>query len=318
VRGKAEVPVLSPLHNPSRPESWFRRVAGNLQELGTRKTVVAAPLTPGPLHFYSIDLSARTGNAQALSAVFHVVLFCLALTFLTSTPGGKHLLRQIDIGTSRALLPYLRLPDTTATGQPGLGREGGGGENDPRPARLGNLAPGSSMPLAPPRLVENRDSQLPAPPAVFDPNASTDVPTVTNLGLPWMDSDTHSAGPGSRHGFGSGKNGGMGDGDGDGAGEGEDGGPYANVVSQAMCSFCPNPEYTDEARKEKLQGGVTVQVLIGADGTAQRIRIVKGLGMGLDERTVETVRRWRFVPARDAHHRGVPVWVTVETVFQLY
>ena len=117
----AEVPVLSPLHNPSRPESWFRRVAGNLQELGTRKTVVAAPLTPGPLHFCSIDLSARTGNAQALSAVFHVALCCLALTLLASTPGGKHLLHQIDIGAPRALLPYLRLPDTTATGQPGFG-----------------------------------------------------------------------------------------------------------------------------------------------------------------------------------------------------
>ena len=127
----AEVPVLSSLHNSSRPESWCHRVAGNLQELGTRKTVVSAPLTPGPLHFYSIDLSARTGNAQALSVVFHVLIFCLALTFLTSTPGGKHLLRQIDIGTSRALLPYLRLPDTTATGQPGLGRDGGGGENNP-------------------------------------------------------------------------------------------------------------------------------------------------------------------------------------------
>ncbi|MGA2301285.1 MAG: energy transducer TonB [Candidatus Acidiferrum sp.] len=227
-------------------------------------------------------------------------------------------MRQIELGPSRPILPYLRPVDSSATGQPGLGRDGGGGENDPRPARLGNLAPGSSMPLAPPRLVENRDSQLPVPPAVFDPNAPTNVPTVTNLGLPWMDSDTHSAGPGSNHGFGSGKNGGMGDGDGDGAGEGEDGGPYANVVSQAMCSYCPNPEYTEEARKGKLQGGVTVQVLIGADGTAKRIRIVKGLGMELDERTIETIRRWRFVPARDAHHRGVPVWVTIETVFRLF
>lgn len=318
MRGMAEVPVLSPLRNSSRPESWFHRVAGNLQELGRRRTALAAPLTPDPLHFCAIDLSARTGNAQALSAVFHVAVCCLALTVLASTPNGRRIVHQIESGQVRELLQYSPPVDTSTTGQPSLGRDGGGGENDPRPARLGNLAPGSSMPLAPPRLVENRDSQLPAPPAVFDSKAPTDVPTITNLGLPWMDADTHSAGPGSRHGFGTGKNGGMGDGDGDGAGEGEDGGPYANIVSQAMCSYCPNPEYTDEARKGKLQGGVTVQVLIGADGTAQRIRIVKGLGMGLDERTIETVRRWRFVPARDAHHRGVPVWVTIETVFRLF
>ena len=310
--------MLSPLRNASSPESWFRRVAGNLQELGTRKTVVAAPLIAGPLHFYSIDLSARKGNAQTASAIFHVAVCCLALMILTTTHGGPQLVRQIAIGSSRAILPYLRPVDTSSTGQPGLGREGGGGENDPRPTRRGNLAPGSSMPLAPPRLPQNREMELPVPPAVFDPNAPANVQTVMNLGLPWMDSDTDSAGPGSGHGFGTGHRGGMGDGDSDGAGEGEDGGSYANVVSQPACSFCPNPEYTEEARKGKLQGGVTVEVLIGADGSAKRIRVVKGLGMGLDERTIETVRHWHFVPARDAHQRGVPVWVTIEAMFRLF
>ena len=131
MRGIAGVPVLSPLHLPSRPESWFRRVAGNLQGLGARKTVAATPSTAGPLHFYSINLSARTGNAQAWSAVFHVLLFCLALTFLTATPGGKHLLRQIDIGTSRALLPYFRLPDTSCHGTTRVGPRGRRGRERP-------------------------------------------------------------------------------------------------------------------------------------------------------------------------------------------
>lgn len=318
MRGTTEIPVLSPLYNSSRPESWFRRVAGNLQELRTQKTVVVCPSAAGPLHFCAIDLSARTGNAQALSAVFHVALCCLALTVLASTPNGRRIVHQIESGQVRELLPYFPPADTSATGQPSLGREGGGGENDPRPARRGNLAPGSSMPLAPPRLPQNRAEELPVPPAVFDPNAPTNVAVVTHLGLPWMTADTDSAGPGSHHGFGTGDHGGMGDGDKDGAGEGEDAGPYANIVSQVMCSYCPNPEYTEEARKGKLQGGVTVQVLIGADGTAKSIRIVKGLGMGLDERTIETIRGWHFVPARDAHHRGIPVWVTIETVFRLF
>jgi len=310
--------VFTPLRNSSGPESWFRRVAENLQELGTRRTAVAAPLNASPIHYLSIDLSAHKGNAQTASAIFHVAVCCLALMFLSSTPGGKTLIRQIDIGTSRALLPYLRPPDTSTTGQPGLGLNGGGGENDPRPTRRGNLAPGSSMPLAPPRLPQNSDLEMPVPPAVFDPNAPANVRTVMNLGLPWMDKDTDSAGPGSGHGFGAGKGHGMGDGDGDGAGEGEDGGSYANIVSQPVCSYCPDPEYTEEARKGKLQGGVTVQVLIGADGTAKRIRVVKGLGMGLDERTIETVRHWHFVPARDAHQHGVPVWVTIEAMFRLF
>src|SRR5208283_503027 len=318
MRGLTEALVFSPLRNSSGSESWFRRVAENLQELGTRKTALAVPLNASPIHYCSIDLSAHKGNAQTASAIFHVAVCCLALVFLSSTPGGKQLLHKIDIGASRSILPYLRPADTSTMGQPGLGRDSGGGENDPRPARRGNLAPGSSMPLAPPRLPQNRDTELPVAPAVFDPNAPANVQTVMNLGLPWMDKDTDSAGPGAGHGFGSGRGGGMGDGDGNGAGEGEDGSNYANVVSQPVCSFCPNPEYTEEARKGKLQGVVTTQVLIGADGTATRIRIVKGLGMGLDERTIETVRHWHFVPARDAHQHGIPVWVTIEAMFHLF
>src|SRR5208283_5392304 len=143
-RGTAEVLVLSPLRNSSSPDSWFQRVAENLQELATRKPSVAAPFTPGPLHFCWIDLSARTGNAQALSAVFHVALCCLALTVLASTSNGRRIVHQIESGQVRELLPYFPPADTSATGQPSLGHEGGGGENDPRPARRGNLAPGSS------------------------------------------------------------------------------------------------------------------------------------------------------------------------------
>lgn len=90
------------------------------------------------------------------------------------------------------------------------------------------------------------------------------------------------------------------------------------MVSLPICSYCPNPDFSEEAREAKLQGAVTVQVLIGADGSPKRIRILKGLGMGLDEQTVAAVRGWRFIPARDAQHRPISVWVTIETVFRLY
>jgi len=310
--------VFTPLRYSSGSESWFRRVAENLHEFGTRRAAVAVPMNASPIHYLSIDQSAHKGNAQTFSAIFHVAACCLALALLSSTHGGQQLLRKIDIGTPHGILPYLPLADPNTFGQPGLGLNGGGGENDPRPTRRGELAPASSMPLAPPRLPQNRELEMPVPPAVFDPNAPTNVATVVRLGLPWMDGDTDSAGPGSGHGFGTGKDGGMGDRSGTGAGEGEDGASYANVVSQPVCTYCPDPEYTEEARKGKLQGVVTAQVLIGADGTAKKVRVVKGLGMGLDERTIETVYRWHFAPARDGHQRGVPVWVTIEATFRLF
>jgi TonB family protein len=63
---------------------------------------------------------------------------------------------------------------------------------------------------------------------------------------------------------------------------------------------------------------VTLEVLVGADGRAQDVRMIKGIGFGLDERAVETVRGWKFVPAHDASKRAVPAWVTVEAVFRLF
>jgi len=174
------------------------------------------------------------------------------------------------------------------------------------------------MPLVPPRLPHSERIDLPVPPAVFDANAPSSVQVVTGLGLPWANKDTNSAGADGGHGIGDRQGDNMGDDDGDKAGAGGPGRNFANVVSQAACLHCPEPPYTDEARKAKLQGNVTLRVLIGADGRATRIQLVKGLGLGLDEQALQAVRSWRFVPARDARRQPVPTWVTIETRFQLF
>jgi len=133
-----------------------------------------------------------------------------------------------------------------------------------------------------------------------------------------MKNDTHSAGSGTDHGFGSGHKGGMGDDNGPGAGQGESyDGPYANLLSQPVCVYCPDPQYTDEARKAKVQGTVTLKVLVGADGRASQVRFVSGIGLGLDERALETVRGWKFTPAKDAGRHPVPTWITIEVIFRL-
>ena len=85
-----------------------------------------------------------------------------------------------------------------------------------------------------------------------------------------------------------------------------------------VCDVCPNPIYTDEARHVKMQGTVTLRVLVGTDGRATEIRVMRGVGYGLEERAAETVRGWKFTPAHDAARRPVAVWVTIETVFRLF
>lgn len=269
-----------------------------------------------PLHFEDINFSARNGKAQSFSAGIHVAILLGLLFAAVSVPHRGPLRDATILGPSKALLPYLAFRSDPAR-KTSLG-QGSGGEQDDKPTRPGNLAPYSSMPLAKPRLNHNENEFLPEPPAVFDPNAPANVSVVTNLGLPWMKAETDSAGPGKHHGFGSGNGDTMGDGSRNGAGEGDNDGAYANVATQVTCVYCPQPSYSEEARKAKLQGKLLLRVLVGTDGRAQRIQIIQGLGLGLDQRAVEAVQGWRFSPGRDAGKRPVPCWVTVETRFQLF
>jgi TonB family protein len=64
----------------------------------------------------------------------------------------------------------------------------------------------------------------------------------------------------------------------------------------------PNPGYTDEARRLKIEGDVTLQVRFTADGQVEVIRVVSGLGYGLDQLAQNAARRIQFKPAtRDGH-----------------
>ena len=76
------------------------------------------------------------------------------------------------------------------------------------------------------------------------------------------------------------------------------------------------PEYTEEARAAKFQGTVVLYVEIGPDGTATNIKVQRSLGMGLDEKAVEAVKKWQFSPGKKD---GNPVTVaaTIEVNFRL-
>ena len=76
------------------------------------------------------------------------------------------------------------------------------------------------------------------------------------------------------------------------------------------------PEYTDEARIARHEGSVVLQVAIGNAGRPRHFRLLRSLGLGLDERAVEAVRQWRFRPARK-NGKSVAVLVNLEILFRL-
>jgi protein TonB len=81
--------------------------------------------------------------------------------------------------------------------------------------------------------------------------------------------------------------------------------------------YAPEPEFSEEARKSKYQGEVTLLAIIGADGLPRNLTVVRSLGMGLDEKAMETVRTWRFDPAKKDGH-AVAVQMNIIVNFHLF
>jgi periplasmic protein TonB len=311
-------PFLRPFSgNDPSTGSWLSRVRENLGQLLIPAHFKPSSANGAPIHLLKFDRSLRPARAQGASLLTHAAVFTIVLYLLAHAPG-----RFVDhAGKDSAASSHLTFPTAlfhTLTNAHPSGGSGSGGDQNPIPATHGNLPPRSSIVLVKPTLPQNQDYLLPEPPTIFDPNAAAVLTPTDKIGLPWMAEDTNSSGPGKGHSIGSKDGDTIGDG---GVGPGGDGtgkGPYGPGFIPPGCAYCPYPTYTDEARHGKVQGSVTLQVLVGADGRAQDIRIVKGIGFGLDERALETVRSWRFIPARDGAKRAVTAWVTVEAVFRLF
>lgn len=77
------------------------------------------------------------------------------------------------------------------------------------------------------------------------------------------------------------------------------------------------PRYTDEARREKIQGVVTLRILVDETGSPTKITIVRGLPGGLNESAIDAARRIKFKPAmKDG--KPVSFWMVVEMNFSVY
>jgi TonB family protein len=88
-------------------------------------------------------------------------------------------------------------------------------------------------------------------------------------------------------------------------------------VTVPQVIYNPEPGFSDEARKSKTQGVVTLILVVGKDGRTYNIRVGQSLGMGLDEKAIDAVKRWRFRPAT-LNGEAVATQIAVEVDFHLY
>jgi len=205
------------------------------------------------------------------------------------------------------------------------GGGGGGGSHDIVDPIKGKLPDRMKDPITPPMTPVDHP-KMPEP-AAIDVQKSIqlpDNPTLPNIGVTKSPNvSMASNGQGSNGGMGTGYGGGLGSGTGDGFGPGRGGNAGGGLyqigggVSAPVPIFQPEAEFSDEARRAKYQGVCLISLIVDAQGNPQNPRVIRALGMGLDEKALEAVRKYKFKPAMKGN-TPVPVMITIEVNFRLY
>jgi len=254
--------------------------------------------------------------SRGISVGIHAAAVAL-LMFGFASPTVQKAIRQNFTMLDPNLKPFV--PDVKPKQNSG---GGGGGAREALPVSKGEAAKPSLRQFTPPMIVQETPKLAMTPTIIAPPDAVLPQNNLPNWGDPLARMVNGSNGPGFGGGMGSGSGGGLGTGKGSGFGPGEGGGVGGGVfrvgggVSQPSVLFKVDPEYSEEARKAKYSGTVTLAVIVDAEGRARDIHVVKSLGMGLDEKAIEAVEKWRFKPGMKGG-QAVNVRAQIEVNFRL-
>lgn len=231
-----------------------------------------------------------TGSATA----FYVLLFLISWWLIHMK------LQQIAMAKTEQTQIVLTPP-------PDMGKAGGGGQKSLTAVTKGKLPKVAD--LQKPKIT------MPDPTVNVQKDLKMTDSTQLNFGDPNSPLVGHSMGTGSGGGIGSGNGTGVGSGSGPGIGNGVKN--IGNGVIGPKIIYQPEPEFSEEARKAKFMGVVTVSIVVDATGKPQNVKVLRGVGMGLDEKAVEAVRQYRFKPATE-NGKAVAVYLNVEVNFEIF
>lgn len=274
----------------------------------SRPVRVADPFQPDP----------HRGSSQLISIALHLGAVTLLFT-LGSTPQMQQAVKNMVPLVEPYWPPHL----TASAPRKSTLAGGGGGGGETTPASAGHLPRAAQVQYVPPSVTQPN----PAPSIVVEPTilAAPDaqLPKVDlpNLGDPFGQATIPSNGRGHSGGIGDGERGGVGNSRGPGFGPGND--PFGSVgyagrggVTAPIPVFRVEPEYSEEARKSKHQGSVRLAIIVDELGRTAAVKVLTPLGMGLDEKAMEAVRKWRFKPGTK-NGKPIPVEAQVLVNFQL-
>lgn len=252
-------------------------------------------------NIFADDVSQRRPLrvAAVLAFIFHVLLLVMSFPFWGET--------ALEVTREVFVIKQLARPAVLS---------GAAGRPEAAPPK-----PKPVVPKPEPKLVPIPDPTPAAPEPIR--KEVLDVPKVieqVDLELNIGDI-TAPPGPPSRGGQGDGPLEGQGvaaePGPGTGSGDGDGVYRVGGGVSQPQILVQTTPSYTDDAIKAKVQGVVVLQAIIRKNGRADSLKVIRGLGFGLEESAIkEIAANWRFKPGT-RNGQPVDVLATIEVIFNL-
>ena len=192
---------------------------------------------------------------------------------------------------------------------------GGGGQRGPTPVTKGTPPKFAEEQIVPPKAPPLEQPKIHIEPTLEvqkDVKMASSLPQIGVANSPMVGM---SMGNGTGTGLGSGNGAGLGPGSGGIRAAGR--GRLAVAVSAPILIYQVDPEFSEEARKAKVSGNVLVNLWVDEKGNPTHVRVIRGIGLGLDEKAVEAVKQYRFKPAME---NGKPVMVemNIDVTFQIF
>ena len=300
-------------------EPYFQSAIRNVKDFFNPPKLAPLEVSSQPIAVKELwgQTKGNESKAGVTAVVVHIVVVAVAL-FIGTSPAIQKLVKDHVSLVAPAPFEPKMLPkkDMSAGG-------GGGGSKAPTPVSQGKLPKPAPKQFVPPMIALVEKPKIAIDPTILaPPDANLPQINADNFGDPLSKYHLPSNGVGSGAGMGSGSGGGVGGGRGGGYGNGSGGGVGGGAfrigggVSAPKVIFQVEPEYSEDARKAKFQGTVVIALVVDEKGNPREIRVVRPLGMGLDQKAIEAVEKWRFRPGQK-DGKAVPTQATIEVSFRL-
>jgi len=306
LRSEAETSLLGG-SSTMNDESVLGSLWSNLRDVFFPAKLPPLVLVSQPIAVVDRMATRQDPKATMSAVVVYALLICLMLW-------GANRVHQIQKQKPMELTNVVA-PPPMALDKDAM--HGGGGQKNPTPVTQGRMPKFAEQQITPPKAPPMEQPKIRMPEATIEvqPNLRMANSNRPNFGMPNSPLVGNSMGNGSGGGIGPGNGNGLGPGSNGGYGDGVKNAGVGGV-SVPIPIYQPMPEFSEEARRAKFQGVVTVSLIVDAQGRPQNVHVARGVGMGLDEKAIDAVEQYRFKPAKQ-NGKPVAAYLNVQISFDI-